>query len=155
MEMQAEDLLPMAAEFRKTLNLTPNQQTLWQQTEARTRTLLRERQSRRERLQAASKAGIEVRGVELRELVGAVDAETATSAAEEKQMREWWLNVNDALNETQRQQVAQLVSEQLQRIADSGKHSGAEARGRDESGEHNRSGGRHKGNGAGLGQPGT
>ncbi|MRV70638.1 hypothetical protein GJ700_02760 [Duganella sp. FT92W] len=116
MEMHAEDLLVMAADFRKELNLNANQQTLWQQTESRTRTLLRERQSRREKMQAASRAALDGKEVELRELVGGLDAETAATAAEEKQLREWWLVVNDALNETQRRQVAVFLAEQLQRM---------------------------------------
>src|SRR4051812_38594741 len=116
MEMHAEDLLPMAAELKKSLNLNGNQQTLWQQTESKTRQLLRDRQSRREHLQAATKAATEGKSVELRDVNAAIDAETAASAAEEKQMREWWLVVNDALSESQRQIVVQLVGEQLQRV---------------------------------------
>jgi hypothetical protein len=55
--MRAEDYLPMAAELKKSLNLNANQQTLWSQTESRTRKLLAERKARRERLQAAALAG--------------------------------------------------------------------------------------------------
>lgn len=116
MEMRAEDLLMMAADFRKELNLNANQQTLWQQTESRTRTVLRERQSRREKMQAAERAALEGKDVELRDLVGAIDAESAMTMAEEKQLREWWLTVNDALNETQRRQVAVFLTEQMQRV---------------------------------------
>ena len=54
MDMRAEDFLPLAADLKQQLKLNTNQQTLWQQTESRTRTLLRERKSRRERLQAAA-----------------------------------------------------------------------------------------------------
>jgi hypothetical protein len=116
MDIRAEDLLMMAADFRKELNLNANQQTLWQQTESRTRTVLRERQSRREKMQAASRAALEGKDVELRDLAGALDAEDAMTMAEEKQLREWWLTMNDALNETQRRQVAVFLTEQLQRV---------------------------------------
>lgn len=116
MEMRAEDLLVMAAEFRKELNLNANQATLWQQTESRTRTLLRERNARRERMQAALRPALDGRDVELRELAGGVEAEAAASAAEEKQLRAWWLDVNDALDETQRKQVAVFLAEQMQRV---------------------------------------
>lgn len=150
MEMKAEDLMPMVSEFKKSLNLTPNQQTLWQQTETRTRNLLHERQARRERLQAAAKSGLEAPNVELRDLVGAVDAETATSAAEEKQMRAWWLEVNDALSDAQRKQVAQIITEQLLRVPDSGR-SGGESKPREDIGEHNRGGHRRGGMGGGSG----
>jgi hypothetical protein len=153
MEMRAEDLLPMAAELKKSLSLNPNQQTLWQQTESKTRALLRERQLRRERLQAAAKSGLDGANVELRELGTAVDAETATTAAEEKQLREWWLTVNDALTEPQRKQVVQLVGEQLLRVPDSGMRPAGEPR--KEEGEHSR-GGHKKGGmgGGGISLPG-
>jgi hypothetical protein len=94
MEMRAEDFLPMAAELKKSLNLNSNQQTLWQQTESKTRNMLRERKLRRDRLQAATQAGTENAGAELRDLSRAVDDETTVSAGEEKLMREWWLTVN-------------------------------------------------------------
>ena len=153
MEMRAEDLLPMAADLKTSLNLNANQQTLWQQTENKTRALLRERQARRERLQAASKAGLDGAGVELRDLVGAVDAESATNAAEEKQLREWWLTVNDALSESQRRVAANLLAEQLLRMPDNGGHGGAAPRAKDDGGDHNR-GGHHRQGGAGMGMPG-
>jgi hypothetical protein len=153
MEMRAEDLLPMAADLKTSLNLNANQQTLWQQTESKTRALLRERQARRERLQAASKTGLAASGIELRELAGAVDAETAATAAEEKQMREWWLTVNDALSESQRRVVANQLAEQLLRMPDNGGSAGAAPRQREDSGDHSR-GGHHKQGGAGMGMPG-
>jgi hypothetical protein len=156
MEMRAEDFLPMAAELKKTLNLNPNQQTLWQQTESKTRNLLRERQARRERLQAATLAGTKVAGAELRDLAKAVDEETTVSANEEKLMREWWLTVNDALNETQRQAVVQLVGEQLLRVPDNGAASHEGGAPRKEGGGERRGG--HKGGmggmGGGVGGPG-
>lgn len=153
MEMRAEDLMPMAAELKKALNLNPNQQILWQQTESKTRALLRERQARRERLQAAAKSGLDGANVELRELNAAVDAETATSAAEEKQMREWWLTVNDALTEPQRHQVVQLVGEQLQRVQDNFMRPAGEPH-KDE-GEHSRGGHKRGGMGGGMGTNGA
>lgn len=147
MEMRAEDLLAMAAEFRKELNLNANQSTLWQQTESRTRTLLRERKSRRERMQAALRPALDGKDVELRELAGGVEAEAAASAAEEKQLRAWWLEVNDALDETQRKQVAVFLAEQMQRVE------GGE---RGERGERPKEGsgtgrGEHKGGKGGMG----
>jgi hypothetical protein len=122
MEMRAEDLLPMVSEVKKSLNLTPNQLTLWHQVEGSSRAILRERQSRRERLQASLNAALSGTKVELRELNGAIEVESAASAQEEKQLRELWLGVNDALDERQRQQVATLISEQLMRVADSDQH---------------------------------
>ncbi|MBB3223858.1 hypothetical protein [Pseudoduganella umbonata] len=115
MEMRAQDLLMMAPALKDALKLNANQQTLWQQTESRTRALLRERQSRAERMQAGSLRALENPGVELRDLSGALDREGATALAEEKQLREWWLAVNDALDESQRRAVAVFLAEQLQR----------------------------------------
>jgi hypothetical protein len=122
MDMRADDLLPMAAEFRKSLNLNANQQTLWLQVESRSKAILRERQSRRERLQQALTTGLARPQVELRELNGPLEAEAAVSALEDKTLRELWLGVNDALDENQRRQVATLVAEQLMRVPDSEQH---------------------------------
>jgi hypothetical protein len=145
MEMRAEDFLPMAAELKKSLNLNSNQQTLWQQTESKTRNMLRERKLRRDRLQAATQAGTENAGAELRDLSRAVDDETTVSAGEEKLMREWWLTVNDALSESQRAIVVRLVNEQLLRVPDNGGGAARPER-KEEGGEHR--GGR-KGGGMG------
>lgn len=151
MDMRAEDLLAMAADFRKELNLNANQQTLWQQTESRTRTLLRERQSRREKMQLASRTALDGQDVELRELAGALDMESAVTASEEQQLRAWWLVVNDALNETQRRQVALFIAEQMQRMP--GREGGERARGGDGPGHEGK--GRGKGGmGGGMGGPG-
>ncbi|OEZ59922.1 hypothetical protein [Duganella sp. HH105] len=152
MEMRAEDFLPMAAELKKSLNLNANQQTLWQQTESKTRNLLRERQARRERLQAATLEATKGANVELRDLAKAVDEEATAAASEEKLLREWWLTVNDALNETQRQSVVQLVGEQLLRVPDNGAHGAAPHK--QEGGEQQHRGGRKSGMGGSVGGPG-
>jgi len=152
MEMRAEDFLPMAAELKKSLSLNTNQQTLWQQVESKTRNVLRERKARRERLQAATQAGTQGANVELRDLAKAIDAETAIGAEEEKLMREWWLTVNDALNESQRQTVVRLVGEQLLRVQDNGAAPRPERK--EESGGEHRGGGR-KGGGMGGGGMGV
>jgi hypothetical protein len=124
MDMRAEDLLPMASEFRKSLNLNANQQTLWQQVESRSRTLLRERQHRREALQDKAKAMLARPDVELRELNALVEAESAASAQEDKALRELWLGLNDALDDSQRRQFASLLNEQLMRVVPEGRPAG-------------------------------
>ncbi|MYN46355.1 hypothetical protein GTP23_14990 [Pseudoduganella sp. FT93W] len=153
MEMRAEDYLPMAAELKKSLNLNSNQLILWQQTENKTRNLLRERQSRREQMQAALQDGLKGTNVELRDLARAVEKEAASAANEEKLLREWWLTVNDALSESQRQTVVQLVAEQLQRVPEHGGAGGAGPR-REEGGEGRHGGGRRGGGGASISGPG-
>ena len=154
MEMHVEDLLPMAPEIKKSLNLNANQQILWQQVENKSRSIMRERQSRRERLQQRTKAALEGGKVELRDLTAGMEAEEAASGAESKQLRELWLSMNDALDENQRQTVVTLVSEQLMRVPDNGMRSAP--RGKDDGGGQHRGMGRGKPGGAGgTGMPGS
>jgi hypothetical protein len=146
MELRAEDLVPMAAQFRPSLNLSNNQQALWQQVENRSKTLLRERKARRERLQESSQAALAGKGVELRDLTAALDAEASATAAEDKQLREWWLSVNDALDDGQRQAVAGFLGDQLLRVEGMARAGAADHPPAAEGGK----GGHHRG-GAGLG----
>ena len=153
MDMRIEDLLPMAPDVKQSLKLTPNQSTLWNQVEAKSHAIVRARVARREHLQSRIKQAVDGAKVELRDLAGALDAETAASAAEETQLRELWLSVNDALDEHQRQMVAVLVSEQLLRVADAPGPRGP-TRPKDEGGQH-RGMGRNKGGAqGGQGAPG-
>ena len=115
MDWRAPDLIMMAPDLKASLKLNANQATLWSQTESRTRALLRERQSRQEKLQAQGLQALQGKNVELRDLTGALDAEEGAVAQENRQLREWWLIVNDALDEVQRQTVAVFLAEQLQR----------------------------------------
>ncbi|PHV33951.1 hypothetical protein CSQ94_06495 [Janthinobacterium sp. BJB312] len=117
-DMRLEDLLPMAPDFKAELKLNANQSTLWQQVEGKSRQLLRERKARRERLQAAVTQGLQAPRLELRDLLAGLDTESTQSLAEEKQLREWWLSVNDALDEHQRQMVAQFIAGQMARVMD-------------------------------------
>jgi len=158
MDMRVDDLLFMSADVKKSLNLTPNQQTLWNQVEGRSRSILRERQRRREALQEQAKAMVARPDVELRDLNRAIDAESATTATEDKQLREAWLEVNDALDDKQRAQVATFIGEQLMRVVPEG-HSGGE-RGSEHGGQRGSGGGRMGGHGrggmggGGMGGPG-
>ncbi len=152
MDMRAEDLVPMASEFRKSLNLNANQQTLWAKVESQSKALLRERKARRERLQEATRHGLEAQNVELRDLQAGLEAEQATTAAEDRQLREWWLGINDALDDGQRQAAAKFLLDQLIRMEDGPGGSHGE---RPASGE----GGHHAGRGSrggmgGMGGPG-
>lgn len=156
MELRIEDLLPMAADFKKELKLNPNQETLWQQVETKTRQLVRERQGRRERLQVALKRSLAMPQAELRELAGGLDAEAAGNLAEQRQLREWWLTVNDALDETQRQAVAAFLGGQMERVLDAAPARGPERARGEGDGERGR-GGRQKpgGGGINIGMPGA
>jgi hypothetical protein len=125
MDMRVDDLLFMSTDVKKSLNLTPNQQTLWNQMEGRSRSILRERQRRREALQEQARTLLAKPDVELRDLNRAVEAEAAATNAEDKQLREAWLEVNDALDDKQRAQVVTFVGEQLMRVVPDG-HPGGE-----------------------------
>lgn len=114
--IHAEELIAMAPDLRKSLSLNPNQQTLWSQVDSRSHAILRERASRRERLQRLARTVIGTQSPELRTLGAAMDAEDAAVQLEDKQLRELWLTVNDALDEKQRLLVAQFVGEQLERV---------------------------------------
>jgi hypothetical protein len=43
---------------------------------------------------------------------------------EDRQLRELWLSLNDALDDGQRRQVATLISEKLQRVVPEGRSGG-------------------------------
>ena len=116
MDVRAEDLLPMASSVRTSLALNANQQQLWQQSEARTRSLLRERQARRERLQKQAVQLAARENAELRELGVAAETEAAASALEDAQLRALWLTMNDALDDGQRRSVLRFLADQLERV---------------------------------------
>ena len=148
MDLRADDLLAMAPELRKALALNANQQLLWQQSEARTRAILRERQGRRERLQAQATALAQDPGAELRTLGTAADAEAQASEQEDKALRAQWLLLNDALDDRQRAVVLRFLADQLERVRDAAPPRGEGGR------EGGRDGGREGGPGGGRGRPG-
>ena len=154
MDMRVEDLLFMSADVKKSLNLTPNQQTLWNQVEGRSRSILRERQRRREALQEQAKTLVAKPDVELRDLNKAVEAEAATTATEDKQLREAWLEVNDALDDKQRAQVVTFIGEQLMRVVPEGRPGGERGGERSGGGRPGGMGGHGRGGMGGMGGPG-
>jgi len=114
--IHAEELIAMAPDLRKSLSLNANQQTLWGQVDGRSHAILRARAARREKLHSLAKSVVTTPSPELRTLGTAMDAEDAAVQAEDKQLREMWLTVNDALDEKQRLMVAQFIGEQLERV---------------------------------------
>ena len=141
-EIHAEELIAMAPDLRKALELNPNQQILWGQVDSRSHAILRARVQRRERLQAQAKTVVTTPSPELRTLGAAMDAEDAATQAEDKQLRELWLTVNDALDEKQRAMVAQYIGEQLERVEGGPVRSAPEKR---DSGEKRPRGGKGRG----------
>lgn len=116
MNIDADNLVRGAGFVKETLHLTPNQQTLWQQVTVKSAGLLRARQTRRDKLQAAFKAQLRDPALELRKLAGALAQEEAASAGENAELRELWLGVNDALDDRQRQLAGQFLLTQLERV---------------------------------------
>jgi hypothetical protein len=114
--IHAEELIAMAPDLRKSLSLNANQQILWGQVDGRSHAILRARALRREKLQSLAKTVVTTPSPELRTLGTAMDAEDAAVQAEDKQLRDMWLTVNDALDEKQRLMVVQFIGEQLERV---------------------------------------
>ncbi len=80
-QIEVADLMPMAPALKQQLQLSANQQILWQQVEAKTRAILDARQARRDRLQATTRRRLDSASVELRDLAAGLEADTAASAA--------------------------------------------------------------------------
>jgi hypothetical protein len=115
MDLRAEQLMFAASDIQKSLGLSPNQQTLWQQTLSKTRVLMHARQLRRDKLQAVLKLRLGEPQSELRDLAVMIDEEADVSAGENKQLRELWLTVNDALDDNQRKIVMSFLLDRLER----------------------------------------
>ncbi|TQK05269.1 hypothetical protein [Herbaspirillum sp. SJZ107] len=155
MDMRVEDLMFMASDLKSSMHLSTNQQTLWNQVEGRTRSVLRERQHRRDTLQEQAKTMLARPDVELRELNKLVEAESAASSAEDRQLRELWLGVNDALDDKQRAQLAVFLGEQLVRVVPEGRPGGAGERGGERGERRGGRGGRGMGGMGGAGGAGA
>lgn len=154
-DLRAEDLVPMADDVGKMLNLNANQQTLWNQVETKSKAILRERLHRREALQERAKTLLARPDAELRDLDKDVAAESAATLAENGQLRVLWLEVNDALDDSQRRQVAGMLGEQLMRVSPDGRPAGKD---HGDAGEQRGRGGKGRGGrggaGGGMGMPG-
>ncbi|MDB5763601.1 MAG: hypothetical protein JWQ21_2596 [Herminiimonas sp.] len=118
MDIHIEDLMLRASDIQKSLMLNPNQQLLWQQVESKSRAILRARQTRRGNLQADLLAKLDVPTTELRDMAAWVNKEADLTMQEDRQLRELWLTVNDALDDHQRQTVLSFLADELVRVAD-------------------------------------
>jgi hypothetical protein len=95
--------------------MTPNQLILWQQVQTKVNRILQSRMSRRGQLQADIKLGLGNSKAELRDLANKLNAEEDLSNQENKQLRELWLAMNDALDDNQQQIVLDFLIDQLER----------------------------------------
>lgn len=153
MDLRAEQLIFMANDLKASLALSPNQQTLFQQVGTKSAALMRTRQLRRDRLQADLKRRLAEPEPDLRAWSAAIDEETATAAAEDRQLREFWLGVHDALDDKQRATVVQTLLSQLERVdADIDRGQRAAPR---EGQPRGPGGGRGQRSGGGMGMPGS
>ncbi|HEY5799190.1 MAG TPA: hypothetical protein VIT92_03170 [Burkholderiaceae bacterium] len=123
-DIRLEQLAFLEDEIRLSLTLTPNQLTLWRATVVRTKDLMRARQSRRTAMQAEVKTRVQG-GDELRAVAALLDAENAVSMQEEQQLRVWWLNVDDALDDRQRALVRRVLLDELDRVIEARPERGA------------------------------
>lgn len=151
-DWRAEDLLIQAPEIRKELALNENQRLLWEQCERKTRTILRARKERRETLDAAAKTVSTDAAGDLRALSAPLDADAAATQAEDLALRETWLLMNDALDDSQRARLMAQVRSMLER-----QPGGPGGEGRQERGSRPEGGGGGRGRGGpggGGGMPG-
>lgn len=150
MGVQLDELMMQSSDVKNSLDLTGNQQILWRQTEAKMREIANARRSRRDQLQSDLKKGVNNPNAELRDLAKLVDAEADQSNRENKQLRELFLTVNDALDDNQRRKILLLLSDQLERLPDEG----GDTKSCDQ--PRTRAGGRQRGGGPGnQGNPGN
>lgn len=147
MDLRIDNFMQGSDDIKKSLKLNSNQQMLWQQVDAKAHALLRVRQARRENLQASLKLALDDGRVELRNLAGKLDAEADLSNQEDKQLRELWMTMNDALDDSQRQMVVTFLADQLQRSPEQDR----EHKSRPDGDAHERGKGRQKPPGGGMG----
>ncbi len=149
-DWRAEDLLMQAPEIRKELVLNENQRLLWEQSERKTRTILRARKERREALDAVAKTVSADAAGDLRTLAAPLDADAAATQGEDLALRETWLLMNDALDDSQRARLMAHVRSMLER-----QPGGPGGEGRQERGSRPEGGSRGRGRpGGGGGMPG-
>ncbi|PFH11424.1 basic type II keratin [Collimonas sp. PA-H2] len=116
MDFRTEDLLSVADGLKDDLHLNPNQQTLWRQLEGKSRGIINEREKRQHLIQANMANGLNNPALDLRQLSAAIDAESALSDQDGRQLRELWLTMNDALDDQQRQTTRAFLADRLQRV---------------------------------------
>lgn len=152
-DVPSAEMLRQAAEMRQKLNLQNNQAMLWLEAEAATHAMLRERQARRERLQAELGAALTT-ALPLRDLAQKIAAEEDLSLLESRKSRELWLDVEAALDDANRQELRAAMRQQLEKPEDArtvGKEGdGGPAR---EAPRENRGGRRGQGGGMSSGMP--
>lgn len=124
MDIPIEDFVLRDGDFKDALQLDANQQTLWTQVETKMRDIVRVRQKRREKLQADFKSALSDPRTESRALFKKLDEETAVSTQENKDLRELWLDIDDALSDSQRKIVFSRLQSRMERSEEGGMRGG-------------------------------
>ena len=140
MEFGLDNLLLNSTQIKTSLNLTKNQDLLWQQTEVKLRSIAHQRGVRREHMQFEISKSLKQPRLELRDLNKQIEDEEAISSQENKQIRELCLTLNDALDDNQREKIQNFLSEQLLMQADSKRDAPDGVQRRPASGGHSRGG---------------
>lgn len=126
MQMPIEDFVLRDGDFKDALQLDANQQTLWDQVETKMRDIVRARQKRRDQLQKDFKSALSNLQTDSRALFRKLDEETNVSAQEDKNLRELWLEIDDALSDSQRKIVFTRFQDRLERAEARGFGAGGE-----------------------------
>jgi hypothetical protein len=116
MDFRSEDLLSVTDGLKDDLHLNSNQQTLWRQLETKSRAIITEQERRQHEIQSNMAKGLNNPAIDLRQLSAAIDAESALSTQDGRQLRELWLTMNDALDDQQRQTTRAFLADRLQRV---------------------------------------
>ena len=143
-------LLRQSSEIQQKLNLSANQRMLWLQVEGKARDMLRDRQIRREQLLAEFGAQLSA-PLELRDLARKIVTEEDRSLQESRRIRELWLDIDDALDDSQRRIFHLAMLDQMSKIdpaADTGRTTNKPAGSRDEGQGARRRGGSGVGGGS-------
>jgi hypothetical protein len=120
MDVQMDVFLAQVKDLREELNLTPNQQTLWHQLEAKAHAIVGERRSRRDQMQASLKQGLNAPNAEIRDLDKKLEQEADISYQENKKLHELFLSMNDSLDDNQRRKILSFMLDQLERVPETG-----------------------------------
>ncbi|MBY0573944.1 MAG: hypothetical protein K2P84_09705 [Undibacterium sp.] len=117
-EFRAQDVLAILSVYKTSANLSANQQALWQQTETKSKTLLRIREARHHELQENIKKRLQENNPEWRDIAKMMDQDDLASTQENQQLRAYWMDIYDALNDHQREALTVLMRDQLARVED-------------------------------------
>lgn len=128
-DFRLQDVVPILGEMKNLAKLSSNQQALWLQVENKTKSIQRTRDERRQEIQTSVKNRLKEKAPELRDMIALMNQDDLATQQENKELREAWMGLYDALSDSQRDAVAQMLQDQLMRVADHPSGRGGEGRG--------------------------